>query len=130
MFHPAAHKDTRHPAGQITNAPADHVIDMALAAILRKLAVADAKAASRHVGTVGERVKMHLHVEKVIDVSFGSFPRIYRYINLCRDDAGNRIVYVGNGWTEGESADVKVTIKEHGERDGELQTVVARPMVL
>jgi hypothetical protein len=107
--------------------PADHVIDMVVGAILRKLAEADIKAASRHIGVAGERAVFTLHVEHVIDVSFGSFPRIYRYINLMRDEDGNRVVYIGNSMCKGDTVRGKWTVKEHGERDGELQTVVCRP---
>lgn len=125
---------TRNVARQIETSavrPSDSVIEIAFAAILRKLAEADLRAASRHVGTVGERVVLRLTVERSIDISPpGGYPRIYRYINLCRDAEGNRIVYIGNPWNEGETADVKVTIKEHNRRDGELQTLVARPKVL
>ena len=49
-----------------------------------------------------------------------------------RDGDGNRIVYKGGTppLGEGDAAKFRVTIKEHGERDGEKQTVIARAKCL
>lgn len=83
---------------------------------------------STHVGQVKDRVTMQLTVERVLDWSYGSFPTIYRFCNLCRDEHGNRIKYVG-----GKALDdgaYKVTIKEHEEYKGEKVTVVERPKLV
>ena len=87
------------------------------------------KALSQHVGEVGSRITMTLTCDHVIefDSHFGTV-----YINLLRDQNGNRIVYKGSKYliTKGETAEVKATIKDHGERDGERQTIIARPTII
>lgn len=86
------------------------------------------RATSQHIGTVGARVELTLRCEKVF-----TFEGIYgiTYINLCRDEANNVVVYKGsNGFEEGETIKVKATIKAHEERDGVAQTLIARPKVL
>jgi hypothetical protein len=105
-----------------------------MAAILKLNARIVAKAASRHIGTVGERIELTLTVEHVIRLD-SNLPAFYHAapssIYLCRDGAGNRVVYRGSGCFggKGEIITVKATITEHGERDGEKQTVIARPKV-
>lgn len=109
----------------------DHAIDVTLASVVRKLAEQDQRNASQHVGKVGERVELEVICEKRLRFDYGTFPTITTFINLCRDRAGNRIVYKGsNGMSEGEWMKLKATIKEHGEREGELQTLIARPKII
>jgi len=86
------------------------------------------RATSQHVGTVGERRDFTLTVNKVF-----SFESQYgfTYINICKDAAGNVIVYKGsNNFEEGESLTVKATVKAHDERDGIAQTLIARPKII
>lgn len=89
-------------------------------------------AAARHVGKPGERVTLTVTTERVIDCSWGSFPRIVSYLCIARDEAGNAIVYKGNGDFpgEGQTLTVKATVKEHAYYKGLPQTVVARPKVI
>ena len=94
----------------------------------REERIAGDRATSRHVGTVGERIELTLHCEKVFEFAsqFGM-----TYINICRDESGNVVVYKGsNGFEEGETLRVKATIKSHGERDGVAQTFIARPKAI
>lgn len=88
-----------------------------------------AKAASTHIGALGQRITLTLTCDHVIefDGMYGSV-----YINLLRDADGNRIVYKGSKWLidKGATANVKATIKDHGERDGERQTIIARPTII
>ena len=90
---------------------------------------AAAAAASTHIGTLGQRITLTLTCDHVIefDGMYGSV-----YINLLRDQDGNRIVYKGSKWLidKGSTANVKATIKDHGERDGERQTIIARPTII
>ena len=90
---------------------------------------AAAAAASRHIGTIGERITITLTCDHVIE-----FDGMYgtTYINLMRDADGNRIVYKGTKCLtdKGSSVTVKATIKDHGERDGERQTIIARPTII
>lgn len=94
-----------------------------------------AREVSRHVGEIGKRIELILTCEKVIRFDFED-SRGYSFlpptIYLCRDENGNRLVYKGTGDFpgEGKTARVLATVKEHGERNGELQTIVARPKVL
>jgi hypothetical protein len=83
------------------------------------------RAGSAHVGAVGERREFSVLCEK----SF-SFEGHYgvTYINICRDEAGNVIVYKGSqGLDKGWRFVIKATVKAHGEREGVKQTIIARP---
>lgn len=108
------------------------VLEQTIARIAaRKAERAALVAGSSHVGTVGERIELVLTVDKVLSYSFGQWPTITTYINLCKDQAGNMVVYKGsNAWEQGETIKVKATVKEHGERDGVKQTIIQRPKVL
>lgn len=101
---------------------------LAKAAERRAERLASDRATSGHVGTVGARIELTLRCEKVF-----SFDSIYgtTFINICRDEAGNVIVYKGsNGFDEGETLRVKATIKEHGDRNGVAQTIISRPKII
>lgn len=87
-----------------------------------------AKAASQHVGTVGERREFRLTVKAVpsFDTQFGTM-----HVHICADEAGNIVVYKGKSIaSKGETLTLTATVKAHGERDGEKQTVIARPAVI
>ena len=58
------------------------------------------------------------------------------WVFVTEDSDGNVVVYKGSGHlynadgqgaTKGDKVAVKATIKEHGERDGVKQTIIARP---
>jgi len=84
---------------------------------------------SQHIGTVGKRLEVIWTTERVIQLDPFMPYGPSRYLYLGRDEAGNRLVYRGSTYfpRKGESRRVVVTVKEHGEFRGELQTVVARP---
>lgn len=84
-------------------------------------------ARSSHIGSVGERVDIEITVERVIRIE-SDYSDAY-FINLCRDLAGNVVVYKGNRWECG-NATIRTTIKAHAERDGVKQTIVNRPKLL
>jgi len=90
------------------------------------------KAASQHIGVVGKRVELTLKIEVTIHLPSFAYGWAPSTIYLCRDENGNRVVYKGAGsfGAKGETVKVKATIGEHGERDGELQTIISRPKVL
>lgn len=110
----------------------DQHLDVALSIIVARLAVADQKAASTFVGKVGERVELDVVLEKVVDISYGSFPTINRYIYLMRDAAGNRIIYKGTALPtdEGSGGKIRATVAAHEEYRGERQTIVQRPKII
>jgi hypothetical protein len=107
----------------------DRQLDTAVMSVVRKLAQQDERQSSRHVGEVGKRIEIDFKVDKVhaFESSYG-YPRIVTYINIGRDGDGNRVVYKGSRSLE--SGRYRFTVKEHDERDGELQTIVARPVDL
>lgn len=82
------------------------------------------RATSKHVGVVGKREVFTLNVERVIrlDGEYG-----VSYIYLCKDVEGNVIVYKGTQYWEEPVVTVKATVKEHGEREGVMQTIIQRP---
>lgn len=92
------------------------------------------KAVSKHVGIVGERREFTVQVNVRVnyETQFGPMT-----VYVCEDSQGNVIVYKGasalyndKGWgaTKGDYVRFKATVKEHGERDGVKQTMVARPV--
>ena len=89
--------------------------------------------ASQHIGTVGERRDFTLTVSFVTD-----FQTQFGITNVfgLRDADGNIVIYKGSSAlynadhqfaVKGDTVTVKATIKEHGERDGVKQTIIARP---
>lgn len=87
-------------------------------------------AASAFVGNVGDKLTLTVTVERIItlpDYGYGK-----NYINLLRDQAGNMLVYKGLSdiGQQGETVNLKATVKEHSIRDGVHQTVIQRPKVL
>jgi hypothetical protein len=94
---------------------------------IRRSAQLEADRNSKHVGILSTRREFVLTCDKVFsfDGQYGT-----SYINICRDQDGNIIVYKGsNGWTKGETLTVVATVKAHDERDGVAQTIIARPTI-
>ena len=87
-----------------------------------------AKAPSMHVGSIGEKITLKLTCEKVIriDSQFGS-----TLMNLCRDANGNVVVYKGNVdfLRQGETGEVKATVKDHTVYNNTAQTLILRPKI-
>ena len=54
------------------------------------------------------------------------------FINLCRDDDGNAVVYKGSNDLKyhGDKVTVKATIKAHDTREGVKQTIISRPAII
>lgn len=94
----------------------------------RKVREQTVKAASVWVGEIGERVAMSLTLK--LRRSFGSQ---WGTRNMCKfmDPEGNSVVWwANNGADEGieleQTVVAKATVKDHGEYQGEKQTVVSR----
>lgn len=89
-------------------------------------------ASSKHVGMVGNRRVFHLQIMRVLsfDGRYGT-----SYIHIMNDQpgiaGGNVIVYKGSKQLGpvGDVITVTATVKEHGERDGVKQTIIARPHI-
>lgn len=85
---------------------------------------AELAANSAHIGSVGERRVFNLVVERsfTFETQFGE-----THINLCKDLAGNVVVYKGSHKWEQGLLSVKATVKAHDVRDGVAQTIISRP---
>lgn len=83
------------------------------------------RAQSKHVGEVGQRLQLTITCERnfSFESQFGT-----TFINICRDEEGNVLVYKGGKEFErGQTYTGKATVKAHDERDGVAQTLIARP---
>jgi hypothetical protein len=83
-------------------------------------------AASAHFGTEGKREIFTLTVRNIVEfeTSYGTMR-----ITIMADGAGNIAIHKGHSLpvAKGETYTMKATVKEHGSRDGILQTVLSRP---
>lgn len=96
-------------------------------AVRRLNKIEDERNNSKHVGIINTRREFTLICEKQL-----SFDGMYgtTYINICKDEEGNVVVYKGsNAFTENVTITVVATVKAHEERDGVAQTIIARPKV-
>lgn len=85
------------------------------------------RAASSHVGQVGERIKARVTIGTVL-----TFDGFYgpTYLTIARDEVGNVYVSKGTRWAnQGDVVSIVATVKELGERDGVRQTVLQRVKV-
>lgn len=116
------------------------LVDVARERRERNARMAAERVASQHVGTVGQAIEIDAEARfvRAFDGRFGT-----TYIVGLRDAAGNSIIYKGSttlglGAICGEDANYNLdvrgcrvrltaTVKEHGVRDGERQTIIARP---
>ena len=87
-----------------------------------------AKAPSQHFGYIGDKVTLTLTCERELrlESQFG-----VSWMSICRDAAGNVVIYKGNADFLGlnETGEVKATIKEHAVYNGVAQTMIMRPKV-
>ena len=85
-----------------------------------------AKAPSAHVGAIGDKVSLTLTCERDIriDSQFGT-----SWMSICRDAVGNVVIYKGNAefLCQGDTGEVKATIKEHSVYNNVAQTFIQRP---
>jgi hypothetical protein len=108
----------------------------ALRSTVAKIEASDAaKAASRHVGAIGERLTLAVTVERVTSYdrqAFGGFNMETVWIVTMRAENGAAIVSKSPRFApqEGERFTLKATVKEHGDYRGEAQTIVQRPAVV
>lgn len=94
-------------------------------------AKAKADRPSRHVGEIGKRQVFTATVQHVatFESSFNGYDRTV-HIHIMEDADGNVIVHKGQSIaSKGEMITFAATVKEHGQRDGVLQTIVQRPKV-
>ena len=86
-------------------------------------------AASEWVGYIGKRIELTLTVNHVVTLC-GNYG--VTFINLCRDNFDNAVVYKGSNDLKfhGDKVTVKATIKAHETRDGVKQTIISRPKII
>lgn len=89
-----------------------------------------ARASSKHIGYVGDKVTLTITVERVIVLESQLYGN--NYINICRTDDGCVVVYKGrtNIGNKGHTNTVKATIKGHDVYNGVAQTAIQRPKVV
>lgn len=117
-----------HTFGGLTDKQAQAVRNSIAKAAERHAAFKAADALSKHVGTVGDRTDFNLTLTfyTSFDGTFGT-----THIHGFKDASGNVFIYKGSkrlDVAKGEQIKFKATIKEHGERDGVKQTILARPV--
>ena len=90
---------------------------------------AERDAASEWIGEVGKRIELTLNVNHVVTLC-GEYG--LTFINLCRDDFGNVVVYKGSNDLKfhADKVTVKATIKAHETREGVKQTIISRPKII
>ena len=90
---------------------------------------AERDAASEWIGYIGKRIELTLTVNHVVTLC-GNYG--VTFINLCRDNFDNAVVYKGSNDLKfhGDKVTVKATIKAHETRDGVKQTIIARPKII
>jgi len=99
-------------------------------------AIGDKRAASEHVGEVGERIEVEGFARLItsFDNAYGT-----SYMYMIEDADGNAYKFIGTGiHTAEQSADrriafkikAKFTVKAHDEYNGQKQTVVNRPKII
>lgn len=94
---------------------------------------AKALEANDWAGSVGEVIELSLTVKRIIDLSYGQFPTIYRYRWIMQAEDGRKVSYVGNPAVflgEGETAVIRGKIKELEEYKGVKTTRIERPKVV
>lgn len=88
------------------------------------------KAASAHVGAIGERIKIKGTVEfsRCIYASTSRYDDPDRYVNKVRTEDGHALTWFGNyGLKPDDPIEGTATVKDHGEYQGELQTTIRNP---
>lgn len=93
------------------------------------------RAASGHVGEVGKRIEIAVTVERIahyVRPSFAGYGTETVAIITMRDSAGNAIVSKSSSFRaeKDEAFTIRATVKEHGEYNGEKQTIVQRVAIL
>jgi hypothetical protein len=80
---------------------------------------------AQHVGQVGERIRVKVMVEKVVqcDSMYGT-----SHLHIMSDDNGNVFIWFASSGAHETGAEIilKGTIKKHDERDGVKQNVLTR----
>lgn len=85
------------------------------------------RAPSQHFGTVGKREVFTLTLVRLIITGGGMYGP--SYLHIFEDTSGNRAKWFASsdsGMLEGETYEVKATVKQHGDYQGQQETVLTR----
>jgi len=86
------------------------------------------QAASKHVGTIGERIDITGTIVFVVQFT-GRFG--FTYLTGIKDRDGNILIQKGVSiGKQGDELSLKATVKAHEVRDGVNQTIITRPKVI
>ena len=117
---------------------ADHAEEIAqreaerLAREAEEKAEAERKAKSQYIGAEGDKIDKKVTLERRAWFEipcYAGFGTETKYIYTFRDDEGNALIWKttkGLIYERGEELNLKGTIKEHSEYDGEKQTILTR----
>lgn len=91
----------------------------------RKRKIAEKRANSQYVGTIGKKIEMNVTVNKIIPI-YGSYGQTD--LHLMEDENGNAFAWFcsGYGFNENETLKIKGTVKDFREYEGQKQTVLTR----
>lgn len=86
---------------------------------------------SRHVGNIGERIEINVHIDRVFESEFrvhgGEWGSRSSYMYLMHDAEGNIYKWSSSCYyVEGEDVKLRATVKDHIEYRGVAQTVITR----
>ena len=86
---------------------------------------------SQHIGSIGERLDLNLHIDRVFDSAYyrndGWYGSTITYMYLMHDEYGNIFKWsTQKCYEEGSDVHFKATVKEHTEYKGIPQTVLTR----
>lgn len=110
--------------GRLSEAQEDSAWDAAE----RELARQRIDEASRHVGTIGERIDITGTIVFVVRFE-GKFG--FTYVTGIKNAEGDLIVQKGVSiGSKGDRVSIKATVKAHEMRDGVKQTIITRPKVI
>ena len=101
------------------NLKPEHLVKEAVESIIYE------ESESEYVGSIGERLELHLTVEKVIELD-NNFGR--SSMHIMRDDCGNSYVWTtaSKTWSVGSEHHIKGTVKDHRKYRNQCQTILTR----
>jgi hypothetical protein len=91
-------------------------------------------ASRKHIGEVGQKIKLDLIVKKVVTLEGLQFNgrHGFNFIFIMEDADQNVFIYKGTSGAltdcyENDAVSLMATVKEHSEREGVKQTIIQRP---
>jgi hypothetical protein len=108
----------------------DQPTDKVLNRVREEVAKRASNSQSKYIGNIGDTVTLRLAVERVITL----YSQLYgkTYLNICRDENNNVVVYKGKVdiGIPSEINTIKATVKDHQLYNNVQQTVIERPKLV